>query len=73
MTKGGQFKTVTVAALVAVVWMASKACAAQCGSTAAGFEAWKAQFAGESEGKGCQRLNGRSRHGDEVFDCDHRG
>jgi hypothetical protein len=36
MTKGGQFKTVTVAALAALVWMASKADAAQCGSTAAG-------------------------------------
>src|ERR1700736_346413 len=52
MTKGGQFKTVTVAALVAVVWMASKACAAQCGSTAAGFEAGKEQFAGEARGRG---------------------
>ena len=39
MTKGGQFKTVTVVALVALVWMADRASAAQCGSTAAGFEA----------------------------------
>ncbi len=52
MTKGGQFKTVTVAALVALVWMASKADAAQCGSTAAGFEAWKKQFADEARGRG---------------------
>src|SRR6266568_4916167 len=52
MTKGGQFKTVTVAALVALVWMASKAGAAQCGSTAAGFEAWKKQFADEARGRG---------------------
>jgi membrane-bound lytic murein transglycosylase B len=52
MTTGGQFKTVTVAALVALVWMASEAGAAQCGSTAAGFEAWKKQFADEARGKG---------------------
>src|ERR1700732_3229067 len=50
MTKGRQFKTVTVAALLALVWMASKADAAQCGSTAAGFEAWKRQFADEARG-----------------------
>jgi membrane-bound lytic murein transglycosylase B len=52
MTKGGQFKTATVAALVAFVWMTSKAGAAQCGSTAAGFEAWKKQFADEARGRG---------------------
>src|ERR1700736_4556155 len=52
MTKGRQFKTVTVATLVAFVWMASKADAAQCGSTAAGFEAWKKQFADEARGRG---------------------
>ncbi|MGH6830843.1 MAG: lytic murein transglycosylase, partial [Methylocella sp.] len=52
MTKGGQFKTVTVAALAALVWMGSKADAAQCGSTAAGFEAWKKQFADEARGRG---------------------
>jgi membrane-bound lytic murein transglycosylase B len=52
MTKGGQFKAVTVAALVALVLMASKASAAQCGSTAAGFEAWKNQFAIEARARG---------------------
>lgn len=52
MTKGGQFKTVIVVALVALVWMASKASAAQCGNTAAGFEAWKKQFAEEARGRG---------------------
>jgi membrane-bound lytic murein transglycosylase B len=52
MTKGRQFKTITVAALAALVWMASKADAAQCGSTAAGFEAWKKQFADEARGRG---------------------
>ncbi len=52
MTKGGQLRTVTVAVLVAVLWMTGKAGAAQCGSTAAGFEAWKRQFADEARGKG---------------------
>jgi len=52
MTKGGQLKTVTVAVLVGLVWMTSKAGAAQCGSTADGFEAWKKQFADEARGKG---------------------
>src|SRR5215469_17082645 len=52
MTKGGQFKTFTVIALVAFVWMAGKASGAQCGSTAAGFGAWKQQFAGEARAKG---------------------
>jgi len=52
MTTGGQFKTVTVAALVALVWTAGEAGAAQCGNTSAGFEAWKRQFADEARGKG---------------------
>ena len=52
MTKGRQFKTVTLAASVALVSMASRAGAAQCGSTAAGFEVWKNQFAGEARARG---------------------
>jgi membrane-bound lytic murein transglycosylase B len=52
MTKGRQLKTVTVAILVGLLWMTGKAGAAQCGSTAAGFEAWKRQFADEARGKG---------------------
>jgi membrane-bound lytic murein transglycosylase B len=52
MTKGGQFKTVAVAALVALVCMANNASAAQCGGTASGFEAWKTQFAGEARATG---------------------
>lgn len=52
MTKGGKFKTVAVAALAALAGMASKAGAAQCGNTAAGFEAWKQQFADEARGRG---------------------
>jgi membrane-bound lytic murein transglycosylase B len=51
MTKGGQLKTVTVAVLLALVWMTGKAGAAQCGSTATGFEAWKMQFADEARKK----------------------
>ena len=52
MTRGRQFKAVTLAALVALVWMAGKAGAAQCGSTGAGFETWKSQFADEARAKG---------------------
>ncbi|MGH6850386.1 MAG: lytic murein transglycosylase [Methylocella sp.] len=52
MTKGRKFKTVIIAALVGLAWMASKADAAQCGNTAAGFEAWKKQFAAEARGRG---------------------
>jgi hypothetical protein len=51
MTTGGPFKTVAVAALVALVWTAGEAGAAQCGNTSAGFEAWKSQFANEARGK----------------------
>ncbi len=42
----------TVAALAVLVGIAGKADAAPCGSTAAGFEAWKQQFAAEARGKG---------------------
>jgi membrane-bound lytic murein transglycosylase B len=52
MATGGQFRIVTVAALAALVGMASQAGAAQCGTTAAGFEAWKQQFADEARGRG---------------------
>jgi membrane-bound lytic murein transglycosylase B len=52
MTMGGQFKTVTVAAVVALLGIANQAGAAQCGSTAAGFEAWKQQFADEARARG---------------------
>jgi membrane-bound lytic murein transglycosylase B len=52
MTTGGQFKIVTIAALVALVGMGNQAGAAQCGSTASGFEAWKKQFADEARGRG---------------------
>src|SRR5215207_8770535 len=52
MTYSGQFKAVTVLAFVALVSMVSEAGAAQCGNTAAGFEAWKTQFANEARGRG---------------------
>jgi membrane-bound lytic murein transglycosylase B len=46
----GQFKTAAV--LGALVAMAGEAGAAQCGNTAAGFEAWKRQFAEEARARG---------------------
>jgi membrane-bound lytic murein transglycosylase B len=52
MTYSGQFKAVTVLAFVTLVSMVSEAGAAQCGNTAAGFEAWKTQFANEARGRG---------------------
>jgi len=52
MTKGGQLKTIIVTALVVIVSMSGEANAAQCGNTAAGFEAWKKQFAEEARGRG---------------------
>jgi len=51
MTKGGQFKTVAVTAL-AVAGLAGEAGAAQCGNTAAGFGAWKQEFAQEAKARG---------------------
>jgi membrane-bound lytic murein transglycosylase B len=52
MNEGRQLTTATFTALVVLAWMAAKADAAQCGSTAAGFEAWKKQFADEARGRG---------------------
>jgi membrane-bound lytic murein transglycosylase B len=52
MTKGRQLGTVTVAALMALASMAGTAEAAQCGNSAAGFEAWKGQFANEARARG---------------------
>jgi membrane-bound lytic murein transglycosylase B len=50
MMKG---KQITTAAFVAVLaCLGSNADAAQCGSSAAGFEAWKGQFAEEARAKG---------------------
>ena len=52
MTKGGRFYTATLVALIGLIGVAGKASAAQCGSTAAGFEAWKQQFTAEARGRG---------------------
>jgi membrane-bound lytic murein transglycosylase B len=46
------FKTLAVAVLGVLLWMTGQAGAAQCGSSAAGFEAWKAGFAEEALGRG---------------------
>jgi membrane-bound lytic murein transglycosylase B len=51
MNTGGRFKTIAVAALLALVWTAGEAGAAQCGNTSAGYEAWKSQFANEARAK----------------------
>jgi len=55
MTKGRRLTTITFAALAVLELLAgtvTRAEAAQCGSTAAGFEAWKKQFADEARGRG---------------------
>lgn len=52
MTRSGHFAKATFTALIVLAWTADKADAAQCGSSAAGFEAWKAQFAEEARAKG---------------------
>jgi membrane-bound lytic murein transglycosylase B len=52
MTKGRLRETAIVAALAGLVLMASEAGAAQCGSSSAGFEAWKDQFANEARARG---------------------
>src|SRR5262252_9875563 len=52
MVKGGRFNTATFVALIGLMWAAGEASGAQCGSTAAGFAAWKQQFAAEARGRG---------------------
>src|ERR1700736_1434290 len=52
MTKVGQFRSVTVAALMTLAWWPGEVGAAQCGSTAAGFETWKQGFAAEARQRG---------------------
>ena len=52
MIKGREIATAAFAALAMLACLGAKADAAQCGSTAAGFEAWKRQFAEEAKGKG---------------------
>ena len=52
MTNGGQFRADIVASMTALASMAGEAGAAQCGNSAAGFEAWKRQFADEARARG---------------------
>jgi hypothetical protein len=52
MNRARQFRLLTIGLLLALVWLPGEARAAQCGSTAAGFEAWKRQFAGEAQARG---------------------
>ena len=52
MNRARQFRLLTIGLLLALVWLPGEASAAQCGSTAAGFEAWKRQFAGEAQARG---------------------
>jgi membrane-bound lytic murein transglycosylase B len=52
MTKGRQIATVTFMALTMLAWTGTAASAARCGSTSAGFDAWKRDFAEEARTKG---------------------
>jgi membrane-bound lytic murein transglycosylase B len=47
-----QFNTIAFVALASLTGMASTADAAQCGSTATGFDVWKQQFADDAGGRG---------------------
>ncbi len=52
MTRANEFAASTLAILAMLVGLSSPADAARCGSSAAGFEAWKSEFAGEARAKG---------------------
>jgi membrane-bound lytic murein transglycosylase B len=52
MTKNKGLTTATFVTLAMLACVGSPAHAAQCGSSAAGFEGWKQQFAGEARAKG---------------------
>jgi membrane-bound lytic murein transglycosylase B len=52
MTKSKGLATITYLALTMLACLTPHAHAAQCGSTSAGFEAWKQEFAGEARAKG---------------------
>jgi membrane-bound lytic murein transglycosylase B len=51
MTRGRQLAAAAFAALAGLASLGTKADAAQCGSSAAGFESWKGQFAEEARAK----------------------
>jgi membrane-bound lytic murein transglycosylase B len=52
MTRANEFAASTLAILAMLVGSSSPADAARCGSSAAGFEAWKSEFASEARAKG---------------------
>ncbi|SHK38795.1 Membrane-bound lytic murein transglycosylase B [Bradyrhizobium lablabi] len=52
MIRGREIATAAFMAWAVLACLGTKADAAQCGSSAAGFEAWKGQFAGEARAKG---------------------
>ena len=52
MNRSQHCKITTATVLVALATLAGAARAAQCGNTAAGFEGWKREFAGEARAKG---------------------
>ena len=52
MTRTKSILTVTLLTLAVFACVSSPAHAAQCGSSAAGYESWKQQFAGEARAKG---------------------
>ena len=52
MTRANQLAAATFAILAMLAGLSSPADAAQCGSSPAGFDAWKQQFAGEARAKG---------------------
>ena len=52
MNRARQFRPFTIGLVLALVWLPGEASVAQCGSTAAGFETWKRQFAGEAQARG---------------------
>ena len=56
MNRAKQFRLLTIGLLLALLWLPGEASAAQCGSTAAGFEAWKRQFAGEAQATNLSKL-----------------
>lgn len=52
MVKSKRLMTATFVTLAMLACLSLQANAAQCGSTAAGFDAWKREFAGEARAKG---------------------
>jgi membrane-bound lytic murein transglycosylase B len=52
MIRASQLWPLSIGLLLALMWLPREASAARCGSTAAGFETWKRQFAGEAQARG---------------------